>query len=206
MIHSWFHIFSGLPRQQWQVGPAPFRRATGRGQRLWAHSVHHRHVLRGALCWDGGARCLGARVYRDRSYLPHLQQLGWVLHWLRLGEKKKLLQKLPDVGDDSLMFWSCEVWGCQIRLAFSGEQANFSRLPIDVCWCLLMFLRWFVQRIRCRRGTVSTAAINLYAKNSDEEQLNRKVSQIFFLCLPFLEKDVNCPSKSEFADACFFFV
>ena len=51
---------------------------------------------------------------------------------------------------------------------------------------------------------MSTAAINLYAKNSDEEQLNCKVSQTFFLCLPFLEKDVNCPSKSEFADACFF--
>ena len=93
MIHSWFHIFSGIPRQQWQVGPAPFRRATGRGQRLWAHSVHHRHVLRGALCWDAGARCFGSRVYRDRSYLPHLQQLGWVLHWLRLGEKNIFASK-----------------------------------------------------------------------------------------------------------------
>jgi hypothetical protein len=61
---------------------------------------------------------------------------SWAGCYIGFGWAKKifLLQKLTDVGD-SLMFWSCEVWGCQIRLAFSGEQSNFSRLPIDVCWC-----------------------------------------------------------------------
>ena len=52
-----------------QVGLVALRRPPGRGQRHGAHSVHHRHLLRGSLRRDGGAGGSGPGMHRDGSHL-----------------------------------------------------------------------------------------------------------------------------------------